>query len=264
MASGLRRSVNVNRKISPHPRTRVIVGLAAGLVVGAVVALSALAAARSGLRRPYLTERRIVQIAERAAAAAGDRRPTLIQHSEGTRQRANAIASGDRVDGNRWSYLIAERGLFVLKSVSVPPGARAPRGSVLTLVVDAATSAVSDLGVSDHYPDLAALGAVSTDLRQPPPVCLQKAPGRLPIEVSFSSTAAPARPTSTRRRRPGSPTEGSAVGGVRRRHLECHAPPVDRPLLRGRGRVLVGRPFDPQVRAQAVWPRGREFRLQHG
>ena len=168
---------------SPAPRTLVIVALAAGLMFAAVVALSSLAAARSRPDRPHLTESRIVKIAERAAAAAGDRRPSLIQHSEGTRQRANTIASGDRVPGKRWSYLIAERGSFVLKNVSVPPGAGAPRGSVLTLVVDAATGTVSDLGVSNHYPNLAALGAVTTDLRQLPPGCLQKAPTRLPAEL---------------------------------------------------------------------------------
>jgi hypothetical protein len=147
------------------PRTLVIIVLAAGLMAAAAAAVSSLAAARPRPGWPHLTERRIVQIAERAAAAAGDRRPTLIQHSAGTRQRANAIASGDRVPGKRWSYLIAERGSFVLKFVSVPPGARAPRGTVLTLVVDAATGTVSDLGASNRYPNLAALGAVSTDLR---------------------------------------------------------------------------------------------------
>jgi hypothetical protein len=165
------------------PRTLVIVAVAAGLMVAGVVAVSSLAAARSRPGRPHLTESRIVQIAERAAAAAGDRTPTLIQHSEGTRQRANEIASGDRVPGKRWSYLIAERGSFVLKSVSPPPGARPPRGSVLTLVVDAVTGTVSDFGVSNQYPNLAALGAVTTDLRQLPPGCLQKAPTRLPAEL---------------------------------------------------------------------------------
>ena len=173
----------MNRMIRPAPRTLVIVAVAAGLMVAGVVAVSSLAVARSRPVRPHLAESRIVQIAEHAAAAAGDRMPTLIQHSEGTRQRANAIASGDRVPGRRWSYLIAERGSFVLNSVSVPPGARAPRGSVLTLVVNAATGTVSDLGVSNRYPELAALGAVTTDLRQLRPGCLQKAPTRLPVEL---------------------------------------------------------------------------------
>ena len=166
--------------IRPASRTLVIVAVAAGLMVAGVVAVSSLAAARSRSDRPHLTESRIVQIAGRAAAAAGDRTPMLIQHSEGTRQRANAIASGDRVPGKRWSYLIAERGSFLLKNVSIPPGARVPQGGVLTLVVDAATGTVSDLGVSNQYPHLAALGAVTTDLRQLPPGCLQKAPTRLP------------------------------------------------------------------------------------
>jgi hypothetical protein len=167
----------------PAPHTLVIVAVVVGLMAAAIVFVSSVAAARSRPHTPHLTEGRIVEIALRAAAAAGDRTPTLIQHSEGTRQRANAVASGDRVPGKRWSYLIAERGSFVLNHVSVPPGARAPRGSVLTLVVDAATATVGDLGVSNRYPDLAALGAVTNDLRELAPGCPQKAPTRLPVEL---------------------------------------------------------------------------------
>lgn len=122
-----------------------------------------------------------MQIAERAAAQAGDPRPTLIQHSEGTRHEANLVASGDRAPGRRWSYLIAERGDFVLDAPA-PLGVRAPRGSVLTLVIDAATGTVTDSGVSDRYPQLATLGPVSTDLRQLPPGCLHRSPARLPAE----------------------------------------------------------------------------------
>jgi hypothetical protein len=36
---------------------------------------------------------------------------------------------------------------------------------VLTLVLDAATRHVTDSGLSNRYPDLAALGPVTTDLR---------------------------------------------------------------------------------------------------
>ena len=51
---------------------------------------------------------------------------------------------------------------------------------MLTMVVNARTGAVTDGGVSDHYPDLAALGAVHTDVRQLPPGCLHRVPARVP------------------------------------------------------------------------------------
>ncbi len=111
-----------------------------------------------------LSERQILGIAKAAAARAGDPTPTLIQHSEGTRAQANRPTCGCVVSGNRTSYLIAIRGHFVLNDVSRPPGASSPSGSVLTLVVDAFTGQTTDLGVSNRYPDLAALGPVRTDL----------------------------------------------------------------------------------------------------
>jgi hypothetical protein len=103
---------------------------------------------------------------EHCGAGAGDPRPTLIQHSEGSRYRANLVASGDIVPGKAWSYLIAERGHFVFNDTPGPPGSRAPSGSVITLVVDAATGEITDYGVSDRYPRLAVLGPLKTDLRR--------------------------------------------------------------------------------------------------
>lgn len=137
-------------------------GATLGLLAGAVIALSPLASART---HPQLTERQILRIALKAAAAAGDPRPILIQHSEGTHSKANQIASGGYFGGNAWSYLIAERGKFVFKDAPRPFGASAPRGSVITLVLDSATGRVSDDGISYRYPALPQLGPVTTDWR---------------------------------------------------------------------------------------------------
>jgi hypothetical protein len=167
--------------LRPVQRSLVLVVLTVGLF--GVIAVYSFAFASSRDPKPHLAENRIVRIAQRAAAQAGDRTPTLIQHSAGTRQQANTVASGDRVPGKRWSYLIAERGSFVLKDAPAPQGAPAPRGTVLTIVVDAATGMQTDIGVSNRYPDLAALGAVTTDLRELPPACLHRAPSRLAAEL---------------------------------------------------------------------------------
>jgi hypothetical protein len=148
------------------------------VAVGVILASSsATASPNASVSRLRLTERQIIQVAMAAANGAGDPDPTLIQHSEGTREKANLIDSGDIVPGQRWSYLIAERGHFVFNDAPTPPGAPAPRGSVLTLVVDAATHQVTDTGLSNRYPDLAKLGPVTTDLR------LAQGGGKLPTVV---------------------------------------------------------------------------------
>jgi hypothetical protein len=128
------------------------------------VSISTIRTAAAG--RPNLSEQELLAIALRGARAAGDPTPALIQHSRGTREAANRIGSGDVVPGDGPSYLIAERGRFVLTDVSIPAGALAPRGSVLTLIVAARSHEVTDVGVSNRYPDLARLGPVTTDLRR--------------------------------------------------------------------------------------------------
>lgn len=117
--------------------------------------------------RPVLRRKRILAIAEQAARRAGDPKPTLIQHAEGTRFEAVWIGSeGDIVFAWNWSYLIAIRGHFTLTGASRPPGAPPPTGSVITLVVDARTGQVTDSGAVNHYPHLAKVGPVTTDLRR--------------------------------------------------------------------------------------------------
>lgn len=116
---------------------------------------------------PTLSEQRIVALAEREASESGDSKPTLIQHAAGTHFEAVLVSSGDLVFAWNWSYLIAIRGHFVWTSASVPPGAKPPKGRVITLVVDARTGQVTDGGIGNRYPQLAKLGPVTTDLQAP-------------------------------------------------------------------------------------------------
>lgn len=133
----------------------------AAIAAGAL-ALSSNAATSS---HHQLTEQQILRIALRAAARQGDPRPTLIQHSEGTRCAANRIMSGACFGGSAWSYLIAERGHFIGYGATVPAGASLPRGTVITLIVNATTGQGTDGGISYRYPPLAQLGPVTTDFR---------------------------------------------------------------------------------------------------
>ena len=111
---------------------------------------------------PQLDTSRLVSVASQAAARDGDSSPSLIQYVETTRFDAVRVSSGDLVFAWNWSYLIAERGNFTANGASGPPGAPAPTGSVITLVVDATTGQVTDGGIGNRYPPLATLGRVTT------------------------------------------------------------------------------------------------------
>ncbi len=111
-----------------------------------------------------LAEATILRIGQTVGAQQGDPSPTLIQHSDGTREQANLLASGETVPGTEVSTLIVERGHFVANNVPRPQGASPPQGDVLTIVVDVATGQVTDLGIQQNAPRLANLGPVTTDL----------------------------------------------------------------------------------------------------
>ena len=115
-----------------------------------------------------LTETQVMSIAIQGATAAGDPKPTDIAHSTGTRAQANLLAAGETVPGDQPSLLIVEHGRFIASNAPTPPGAPAPTGTVLTLVVDQATGQVTDTGIQGSTPDLHELGAVTTDLGNPP------------------------------------------------------------------------------------------------
>jgi hypothetical protein len=112
------------------------------------------AAAKSG------TDRRIEAIAMRFARQMGDRSPVEIAYVATRHRAAMAADSGDIGEDDVPVYLVAVRGRFVDHLASTPPGAPAPRGSVLTLTLGRSDFGVLDLGISHHWPKLAGLGPV--------------------------------------------------------------------------------------------------------
>ncbi len=122
---------------------------------------------------PHLSERQIRRIEMSAIAGGGDPHPSLIQHAEGTRFEANLIASPDLIFDWSWAYLIAIHGHFKWSSTGVfgsysrressPAGSHTIHNSVITVILNAKTGQTEDFGTSDHYPDLAKLGPVTTD-----------------------------------------------------------------------------------------------------
>jgi hypothetical protein len=114
----------------------------------------------------------LAAIASRAAKADGDPRPSWATAVLTTRARALTSATpGDFVPGSggEAAFLITMRGRFVAGGVSVPPGAAAPAGLYLSLVIDAKTLRELDFGLSPKAPPVspASLGPVTYLLGHP-------------------------------------------------------------------------------------------------
>ncbi len=113
---------------------------------------------------PRVSESQLLEIALKMAADADERNPTLIQYSQGDRVLANLVASGAKIFEHRTIYLIAIRGQFIYRMAKRPAGQPPPEGTVMTLIVDADTGRILDVGIHTRYPRLEELGPVMTAL----------------------------------------------------------------------------------------------------
>lgn len=110
---------------------------------------------------PPLSDAQVRQIASEFAGGMGDPNPTSIEYVESTRQQAVSALSGDKVDTNPDVYAIVMTGDFVASTA--PTDGPPPTGSVLTMVINANTGALTDFGVQNQVPDLTSLGSVTVD-----------------------------------------------------------------------------------------------------
>lgn len=113
------------------------------------------------------------QLARLEASLAGGDAGVRAEYGTTTRQTAVAAVDGSRVDevaAARPVYVVVMHGQFTLNNVPRPPGAPAPSGAVLTLVVDQEAGVLSDIGLTRQDP------------RLPPAVVLEALP--LPTEAS--------------------------------------------------------------------------------
>jgi hypothetical protein len=109
---------------------------------------------------------RLTAIARRAASGNGDPSPAWITAVETTRAKALTSATpGDSVPGSAHVkvFLITMRGHFTDTAAPGPPGAKAPAGQYLSLVIDARTFQGLDFGISPQPPPVppASLGPVT-------------------------------------------------------------------------------------------------------
>lgn len=104
----------------------------------------------------------LTQIALTTAARMGDATPTSIAYVQTTRGAANSAAGGGAVDSNQTVYLVTIAGQFIDTTAHTPPGQLSPTGTIVTLVVDANSFDILDLGITNSTPAMAHLGEVHT------------------------------------------------------------------------------------------------------
>jgi hypothetical protein len=122
--------------------------------------------AASGARVPHSAIARLTVIARGAAAASGDSHPAWITAVLTTRAKALTSATpGDEVPGSARVrvFLITMRGHFTATDEPRPPGAKAPAGQYVSLVISARTFQGLDFGISPRPPPVppASLGPVT-------------------------------------------------------------------------------------------------------
>jgi hypothetical protein len=157
-----------------HPlRTTRLAARALAPLAGAAALASLLAAAGCGRSAaaigapvPASAIGRLTAIAHRTATINGDPRPAWITAVLTTRAKALTSATpGDYVPGSAHVkvFLITMRGHFIARDASRPPGAKAPTGRYLSLLIDAKTFQGLDFGIAPKPPPVppASLGPVT-------------------------------------------------------------------------------------------------------
>jgi hypothetical protein len=146
-------------------------GAAAGapaLVAATVLAVAGCGQmhAAGGTPVPESAVARLTAIAHRAATISGDPRPVWITAVETTHAKALTSATPgdyDQGSGRITVFLITMRGHFTAREASMPPGAKAPTGQYLSLVIGAKTFRGLDSGIGHKPPPVspASLGPVT-------------------------------------------------------------------------------------------------------
>ena len=148
-----------------RPLARAAAALACVLAM-LVAAGCAGSPAGTGSPVPAPTTSQLTVIGNRAAIADGDAGPSWMTAVLTTHAKALTSATpGDLTPGGGGVpvFLLTMRGHFAATAASRPPGAAAPTGSYLSIVVDARTLQVLDSGLSPSPPPVspASLGLVT-------------------------------------------------------------------------------------------------------
>lgn len=101
------------------------------------------------------------EIAREFAASMGDSTPISSEYLTGDRRQVVLALSGDEVEDSGNVDAIILRGQFVDHLAPRPPGVTAPSGTVLTLVINAATGEMNDFGIQSNVPNVKEFGPVT-------------------------------------------------------------------------------------------------------
>ena len=108
-----------------------------------------------------LTDAQILAAVNRMTSTNGDDAPTNIEYvttTEGAAMQLAYGASADPAEASDAVVLTVALGHFTGTSAKVPASAPPPTGTVMTVVVDGATGAIRDWGITDKSPALTSLG----------------------------------------------------------------------------------------------------------
>lgn len=112
---------------------------------------------------PAWGSKNLKDVALQTATSLGDSRPTTIRYVKCNRKAAAKFLDNSRVDSDDVSYVIVMHGNFIDEKAFMPPGAKAPTGNTLSLVIRASDGAVTDLVLNNQsYNGLGQLGSERT------------------------------------------------------------------------------------------------------
>ena len=105
------------------------------------------------------------QFAVNASLRYGDTSPSSVSWVTTNRQAANSLLGAELPDTASGVpvYLLEVKGQFTDFNAKVPRGAKAPTGTILTLVIRQSDGEVVDSGVQDQSNDLSTLGTAQTN-----------------------------------------------------------------------------------------------------
>lgn len=154
------------RTIGVRPSARSTAAMACAAAVLCALAVAGCAQSPPATRVPASAVPQLTTLARRAARANGDPAPVWATAVLTTRAKALTSATpGDSVPGDTRTqvFLVTMLGRFTAYDSSPPAGAALPTGRYLSVVVDARTLVVLDIGLSTKPPPVApvSLGQVS-------------------------------------------------------------------------------------------------------
>jgi len=109
-----------------------------------------LASSNTSQSIPTVGSKNLKDVALNVATSLGDSQPTSTRYVKCNRKAAAKFLDNSRVDSDGTSYVVIMHGNFIDEKAFMPPGAKAPTGNTLGLVVRASDGEVTDLALNNQ------------------------------------------------------------------------------------------------------------------